>query len=291
MIKCKYCSELIQDEALKCKHCNEWLNKENKLKSVFTAVSDKIKTVKEENERKKTEHLFIPTEENPLIVNHVKLYPNKILINNDEIQFSQILQINYNASQSTHNFITTRYLVFNIIAYKIDAENNKKEVTFNLATQKDGFDAYIQSTHNKVNFEKYQLIYSIVAKSSFIHRLSNKIDKIIPDEGFIYDNYIFKTDGNVYKLKKREKIICNIFEAKKNNFIEWGVAWSGLKSSSSNPNEFRIQNGNIELKLLFGLYQTGVDLRITPYENIDVFNFIMKYFIENEKFPTRNILK
>lgn len=292
MIKCKYCSELIQDEALKCKHCNEWLNKENKLKSVFNTVNNKIKTIKEESERKKTEHLFIPTEENPLIVNHIKLFPNRIVINDEEIYFNQFLQINYSASESTQNFITTRYLIFSLIFIK---PNEKTEFKLNLATNNHNFndDAYasMDSKHDKVSFEKYQLIYSIISKSSFIHRLSNKIDKIPEDNGFIYYNYLFKSNGDVVKLKKTDKVICNVLEAKKNNFIEWGVAWSGLKSSSRNPNEFRVLNGNIELKLLFGLYQTGVDLRISPYENKDVFNFIIKYFLENEIFPTRDNLK
>ena len=47
----------------------------------------------------------------------------------------------------------------------------------------------------------------------------------------------------------------------------------------------RVLNGNIELRFLFGLIETGVHLKITPYTNIDVFNYILSYFIENEEFP------
>jgi hypothetical protein len=215
MIKCKYCSELIQDDAQKCKHCNEWLNKENKLKSIFNVVSAKIKTVKEDNERKKTEHLFVPTDEKPLIVNHVKLYPNKILINNKEIFFKEIAIIDYSAVESTINLSTTRYLVFNIAIY--ENENDiKKEILYNLAGTQEGIDALMQTTHDKKSFEKYQLIHSIISKASFIYRLNNKIDDIKVNDGFVHFDYIFNRDGNVYKMKKNEsKLICNLFTAKK----------------------------------------------------------------------------
>jgi hypothetical protein len=61
-----------------------------------------------------------------------------------------------------------------------------------------------------------------------------------------------------------------------------------LKSTSTNPNQFRVLNGNIELRFLFGLIETGVYLKITPYTNIDIFNYILSYFIENENFPEKN---
>ena len=119
-----------------------------------------------------------------------------------------------------------------------------------------------------------------------LDRLKNKIEDIQINDGFVHFDYIFKRDGNVYKTKKNEsKLICNLFTAKKNNQIEWGVKWGNLKSSSTNPHQFRVLNGNIELRFLFGLIETGVHLKITPYTNIDVFNYILSYFIENEEFP------
>ena len=285
MIKCKYCSEVIQDDAIKCKHCNEWLNKENKFKAVFNAVSDKIKTVKEDSERKKTKHLFTATEENPISINHVKLYSNKIIINNEDILFNEISEIVFDASESTYNFSTIRNLMFSISVVKINSENILKEKQYNLVTTEEG-QLYLHYPQNKIDFEKYLLIYNLISKKSFYYRFSYQMKTTEQFKCFCFNDYIFKSNGDINKnSEKGEKKICNLFEAKKNNQIEWGVKWVGMKSMSSNPNQFRILNGNLNIKLLFGIFETGIHLKINPFENKDIFEFVIKYFLENEKFP------
>lgn len=279
MKNCPFCLEKIKYEAVKCKYCGEWFNKENIVEKDFDSIisvkNDVNSVVKE---REKADQLFIPNFEEPITVNHVQLYPDRIIVGSESILINDIISIFYDAVESSYNFSTTRYLIFYVKSVK------NPEKYYNLASIENDFNVFIQSTHDKKSFEIYALINKILNKQTVKTRLMNHL-KLIETKGYYeYDNYLFYPDGAVVKNKKRDKIICNLFDAKNSNQIEWGVAWKGLNTRSYNPNQFRILNGKPSFKFL-GFIETGIHLKISVTEDVDVFNFIMNHLLKTESFP------
>src|SRR5690606_18972062 len=108
-----------------------------------------INEKKEERNAKKNAHLFIPTEQQPLKVENVTFYPDRCIVGNKTIPYSQLVHIEFKSSQTEINFSVSRDMTFAL--HHSENIKDKPERTLIIGEIENGV---IKSRPNKIVAEQ-----------------------------------------------------------------------------------------------------------------------------------------
>lgn len=172
----------------------------------------------------------LPTKEEPTKLGIVSFFYDRIEFNNNIFKFENISIINFHSRISSTNFISTRYLTFFIVGTN---EKDGKEYKINLTNPKRSSMTAVWVTKQFV--EKYSMLYSYIAKSTFHTRLSKYLNSLDTKGYFLYAGCEFHKNGD---LITNGKVITNLGTEFSKGTISWGSSWQGINNSSQNPFEF-----------------------------------------------------
>lgn len=242
------------------------------LGEILNTSKDSIINAYNNYKKDKAKHLILPTNNSAWVINDIYYYDTFLKIENTEvIEYKNIDDIFYNAYSETRGFITTRQTVF-AIGYIDESDKENKEKGLVLVDGRIG----------KKEYERVSILNNLISSASFETRYNIYKQSLKENGYFFYMGYTFYSDGKV--VNKNGKEVVNLKEVSLKD-VSFSSNWSGAKSSSYNPFEFKISNGLPEISLLYGLIETGYKFKISSYEDNDIFNLLMYSFITNKKYP------
>lgn len=274
MKKCKFCAEAIQDDAIKCKHCGEWLNKEDSiLNKAKVFANKKIEEVKS----KKTSHLFIPTEENPLIIDNITFYIDRLKINSLVVYFHNITTLDYKFSQSTLNFVTETNIHFAIEFKEKDISDIK-----NIILISDSNNGIVSHSVDRKTKEQFAFIYNIISKQTFQKRILKYVSELSEFGYFNYKNkYRFYSNGD---LEINGKIRANIKEEYDIDALIWMPSSKGNKNYSFEPYQFIVNNRDVKW---YNIFDKSTVIEATVDWDVFLAMFLM-FFKTGSFIPPKN---
>lgn len=237
MKKCKYCSELIQEEAIKCKHCGEWLNKEEN--NIFSKAKDFANKKIEEATSNKTKHLFIPSHSEPMVIRDFTFLDDRFVYNKVDILFSDIITIEHKFSQSTLNFVTKTeiHLAFE---YQDTISDTLKRIVF-ISDSENGI---IEHSVDRKIKEQFAFLNNYISKLTFSKRVLKYVDELKEKGYFTYKSkYRFHKNGD---LEINGNIRSNIKVEYDKDELIWMPSSKGNKSYSFEPYQFIVTNRDVK---------------------------------------------
>jgi len=274
MKNCKYCAEEIQEEAKKCKHCGEWLDDNSKpsmfstAKGLFGKSSSFLKEQIEKHNERKTSHIFIPTDENPLELKEVTFYSNHFV-----------------HGLSKHNYHEIKAIKFHSQIKNVNGINADIEIDFKIRLESKVVDLsgsnFFGIGSGRKTREQMDFMNLFLKKKTFDIRLLRFINELKTQGYFAYgSNYKFFNNGDVEAFGE---VADNIYKANIEERLDYhGTKFSSLLGRSSEHNPYCMNIWKSKDAIRFALFSSRTDIYL--YYDKDVVDVLVQNLLRSGSF-------